>query len=506
MDALHLHVDDGVLGDAHALRLPQKLAHAGLGLRLCVVQAREDCLVVLEGEKPGEVTGGAPARAQDVVEHARERRVGIHDPAAEGDAVGLVGELLGIELVEGVQLGVLEDLGMQRGHAVNREAVVDGHVCHVHHAVAHDGHGVVAAILGALELVQLDHDLRDARGNGLQALERPLLERLGKDRVVGVGHHAAHHRDGLVELEAMNVHKQAHQLGDDHGGVCVVNLHHGVVGQVVQVGAALDGLVEDKLGRIGDHEVLLVHAEQAAGVIGVVGVKEEREVLGELALVEVDGVDRHQRVVNALEVKEAQAVLGGAAIAQNVDVVQARLHRKAAELDGVGLLVLHEPVLAVQPAIGLRGLLQVNKALVEEAVVVVQAHAVAGKPKRCDGVQEARGKAAQATVAQGRLDLALLDGTQVMAGGSELRLNVVVHAQLDEVVGEQTANEKLGREVVQAALALVEGHGRRMLADDVLKHGADGGVIELGERTAKLLLGTCLKIDLHVLRYLQVSR
>ena len=125
----------------------------------------------------------------------------------------------------------------------------------------------------------------------------------------------------------------------------------------MQVGAALDSLVEDKLGRIGDHEVLLVHAEQAAGVIGVVRVEEEREVLGELALVEVDGVDRHQRVVDALEVKEAQAVLGGAAIAQDVNVVQARLHRKTAELDGVGLLVLHEPVLAVQPAIGLRGLL-----------------------------------------------------------------------------------------------------------------------------------------------------
>jgi hypothetical protein len=51
-----------------------------------------------------------------------------------------------------VKLGVLEDLGVQRGHAVDREAVVDGHMGHVHHAVAHDGHGVVAAVLGALEL------------------------------------------------------------------------------------------------------------------------------------------------------------------------------------------------------------------------------------------------------------------------------------------------------------------------------------------------------------------
>jgi hypothetical protein len=45
-----------------------------------------------------------------------------------------------------------------------------------------------------------------------------------------------------------------------------------------------------------------------------------------------------------------------------------------------------------------------------------------------------------------------------------------------------------------------------MLADDVLEHGADRGVVELGKRTAKLLLGTCLKFDLHALRYLQVSR
>jgi hypothetical protein len=33
-----------------------------------------------------------------------------------------------------------------------------------------------------------------------------------------------------------------------------------------------------------------------------------------------------------------------------------------------------------------------------------------------------------------------------------------------------------------------------VLADDVLEHGADGGVVELGERTAKLLLGSFLKV------------
>ena len=90
---------------------------------------------------------------------------------------------------------------------------------------------------------------------------RPLLERLGKNRVVSVGDHGAYDGHGLVKLDAMLGGEQANELGDDHGGVRVVNLDHGVVGQIVQVAAALDGLVDQELGGVAHHEVLLIDAK-----------------------------------------------------------------------------------------------------------------------------------------------------------------------------------------------------------------------------------------------------
>ena len=44
-----------------------------------------------------------------------QRWVAFQKPAAEGDAVCLIVEFLGVQLVETVQLGVLQDLGVQVG-------------------------------------------------------------------------------------------------------------------------------------------------------------------------------------------------------------------------------------------------------------------------------------------------------------------------------------------------------------------------------------------------------
>ena len=52
--------------------------------------------------------------------------------------------------------------------------------------------------------------------------------------------------------------EQANELGNDHGGVRVVDLDNGVIGQIVQVAAALDGLVDQELGGVAHHEVLLI--------------------------------------------------------------------------------------------------------------------------------------------------------------------------------------------------------------------------------------------------------
>ena len=154
-----------------------------------------------------------------------------------------------------------QDLGVEGGYAVDGEAKVDVHVGHVDGVVLVDDGDARVIVLGLRDLIELDDNVGDGRGDLLQAGERPLLERLGKNRVVSVGDHGAYNGHGLVKLDAMLGGEQANELGDDHGGVRVVNLDHGIVGQIVQVAAALDGLVDQELGGVAHHEVLLIDAK-----------------------------------------------------------------------------------------------------------------------------------------------------------------------------------------------------------------------------------------------------
>ena len=459
MDTLDLNVDDGVGGNRHTLLERHEPAHDGLGISLGGSQALKNALIVGEVGEFAQVAGAAPIGADHVVEQAGERGVGSLDPAAEGDAVGLIGELLGVDLVERMKLGILQDLGVECGDAVDGEAKVDVHVGHVDGVVFVDDGDARVVVLGLGNLVELDDDVGDGGRDPLQAGERPLFERLGKNRVVGVGDHGAHNGNGLVKLDVVLGGEQANELGDDHGGVRVVNLDHGVVGQIVQVAAALDGLVDQELGGVAHHEVFLVDAKQAALLVGIVGVEEQSEVLGDLGLVEVDGAAGDQTVVDARQVEQAQAVLGGLAVTGHVDVDELGGNGKVAELNSVGAVVINQDVLLVEPLVGDGFLLIIDKALAEQAVMVVEAHAVAGQAQRGDGIQEARGQAAQAAVAERRLDLKLLNLIEVVARGDELALNLVIDAEVDHIVDEQLADQKLGRDVVELFLAIVERAG-----------------------------------------------
>ena len=495
VDTLDLNIDDGVGGDCHALLERHKLAHDGFGLDFGGGQALKNIFVVGEFGKLAQVAGAAPIGADYIVEQAGERGVGTMDPAAEGDAVGLVGELLGIDLVERVELGVLKNLGVERGDAVDGEAKVDVHVGHVDGLMLVDDGDARVVVLGLGDLVELDDDVGDGGRDLLQAGERPLLERLGKNRVVGVGDHGAHDGNGLVKLNVVLGGEQADELGNDHGGVRVVDLDHGVVGQVVQVAAALDGLVNQELGGIAHHEVLLVDAKQATLLVGIIRIEEQGEVLGDLGLVEVDGAAGNQAVVDACQVEQAQAILGGLAVAGHVDVDELGGNGKVAELNSVGAVVINQDILLAEPLVGDSLLLIVDKALTEQAVMVVEAHAVAGKAQRCDGIQEARGQTAQAAVAERRLDLELLDLVEVVAGGDELVLNLVIDAEVDHIVDEQLADQKLGRDVVELFLAVVERTGGRALLHEFDQQFVNAAVIELLERSSKGLLGKIRKID-----------
>ena len=84
--------------------------------------------------------------------------------------------------------------------------------------------------------VDLVDDLEVARQQHLEPRERPLLQRLGQQRVVGVGERPLREVPGLVPAELRLVEQDPHQLGHGQGRVRVVELDRGLLGQRAPVG------------------------------------------------------------------------------------------------------------------------------------------------------------------------------------------------------------------------------------------------------------------------------
>ena len=258
--------------------------------------------------------------------------------------------------------------------------------------------------------------------------------------------------------------------------------------------------VEQAVDAGRDKQVLLLQAQQTAVLAGVVGVEDGADGLGLGALGIGKGV---VATVEGLKVKvlldrlggpDAQLVDGLAGIAHDGDVIRdsqdvLRVHRAveraavllkalnmATKLDGHGLVLTTDlPGIAVgEPLVGGLDLAAVDNLLLKQAVAVAHAVAVAGNALGCHGIQEARGQTTQATVAQGRIGLLVLDDGQVKAHVVERLGDHVAHAKVEQVVVEQAADQKLDREVVHALFALggdagvtLGGNGARLLGHEL---------------------------------------
>ena len=333
---------------------------------------------------------------------------------------------------------------MDLGHAVDAVAADHRQVGHANLAVPQDG-GLAQTLLPALlrgveRLVPTTTDLVDDLVHAGEELgeraDGPLLQGLGQDGVVGVAHDLRHDVPGVIPLELLLVDEDAHELGAAHGGVSIVGVDGHKLRQQLPVRAVLllKG-VEQAVDAGRNKQVLLLQAQQATVLAGVVGVEDGADGLGLGALGIGQGI---VAAVEGLQVKvlldrlcgpDAQLVDGLAGIAHNGDVIWdgqdvLRVHRAveraavllkaldaATELDGHGLVLTTDlPGIAVgEPLVGGLDLAAVDDLLLKQAVAVTHAVAVAGNALGCHGIQEACGQTAQATVAQRRIGLLVLD-------------------------------------------------------------------------------------------------
>ena len=135
VDALDLDVEQRRRIDLDAEALADQPRQRQLVVVLDVAE------LLLEGIVAG--AGLEPLEAREIVEHgfaadlaqqAGQPRVGQHQPAAECDAVGLVGDAAGIEMVEIVEHGLLHQVGMHRRDAVDAVRADEGQLPHPHPA------------------------------------------------------------------------------------------------------------------------------------------------------------------------------------------------------------------------------------------------------------------------------------------------------------------------------------------------------------------------------------
>ena len=124
--------------------------------------------------------------------------------------------------------------------------------------------------------------------------------------MVGIGEGAPGEVPCFVPAEMGLVEQDAHQLGDGHGRVGVVELDRGLVGEGLPVIAAAAEPRDDVGQRTGHQEVLLDKSQVPAARRGVVGIEHARQHLGGDLL--VNGIEE----IAAAEFEEIEVFVSGA--------------------------------------------------------------------------------------------------------------------------------------------------------------------------------------------------
>ena len=369
----------------------------------------------------------------------------MQKPAAEGDSVSLVVEFLRIQTVEIVQLGVFQNIGMQRGHTVNAEAIMNINMSHVYHIVAvNDGYAFIG-IFSAYFVIQDLDDGHQLRYDFIQIMYRPFLQSLCQNGVVGVGTGFFHYLDSVIHGQTLK-NKQTDQLRNHHGGVRVVDLDHSILVQIVKVAALCGAFIQNHLGCCADHEVLLVNTQLSSLFITVIRIQEQSQVVGNICFVKTDTL-AHDVLIHGIHIKQVQFVRP-VVVSGNGDLIHAGLQGEIFKVYRISNVSFCQPAFFCNPGIFCLFLKLLVKFLFEQTEVIIQSDTGTGVSQCCDGIQEAGCQSSQTAVSQRGLLLQLLDTAQVLAILCQQFFDFIVNAQIDHIVRQKLADQELGGNII----------------------------------------------------------
>ena len=467
------------------LPLPNLVAQLLLLHQLHPVEPGHQVVVDLILQLCQPVQVGQEPTANLRLDERRQLRIAQSQPAARGDAVGLVLEPLRIAGVPVPEQVAFQQLRVNLCHAVDGRGHVHGQVGHVGGVVLQDEQ-VPVRVLGFQAGVDALQDGANFRHHRPQQLHVPLLQRLAHHRVVGVGEHLPGELKGGVKGQP-TLHQQPHQLRDGQGGVGVVELDGAEGGQVFPV-VSVGGLVapQDVLQRRGGQHVLLLDAQPLALPGGVVGVEHPGDVLGGVLLrqrlVVVLGVERLKvQLVHRLALPQPQGADVVVAVADDGHIVGDGDDGLVGKGDPHGVFVpaIAPRVAEVGPVVDHLLLSVVLEPLLEQPEPVAQSIAGQREIQGSGAVQKARRQPSQAAVAQ-RGVLHLLQHGQIDPTLGEGGAHLLQDAQVVEVAVDEPPHQVLGGEIIRLAQRRTPPPAGAPLLGDGQHHRFPQTVVEAG--------------------------
>ena len=165
----------------------------------------------------------------------------------------------------------------------------------------------------------------------------------------------------------------------------------------MKVAALFNSFVQNQLGCIGDHEVLLENTEQFSLTVWIIWVEEEGQVFQDICLVKVNPIS-DDAAVYRIKIKETQAVLCLCFVTWHINVIKGRSQIKVSKWYLIAFARADQPALVRNPVVWLGKLLVITENLFEETKVVVQTNTIPVETKSSNGIQEAGCQTAQTTI------------------------------------------------------------------------------------------------------------
>ena len=137
MEALHLNIEDRIRTDLNPLSLLQIGCQRLFIFVFDLKKPVQDLFVTLKRKQLLKLRCILFLLFSDgLIEKLREQRITVQQPPAECNTVCLIVKLLRIDPVEVVQLGILQDIRVERRNAVYAEAIVDINMRHMHRIIS----------------------------------------------------------------------------------------------------------------------------------------------------------------------------------------------------------------------------------------------------------------------------------------------------------------------------------------------------------------------------------